>query len=76
MYIWTDKSEGELDKPRGIEIDILYVSDSCNNRIALFTQEGDFLRSFGAQGSGPGQFERPSGIVVSNDGVICIGDCI
>ena len=50
---------------------MVYVSDSRNNRISLFAQEGDFLRSFGAPGSGPGQFERPSGIVVS---VIYIGD--
>ena len=68
--------EGELNKPKGIAIDlndIVYVSDSSNNRISVFTCGGQFLRSFGSQGDKPGQFRDPTGIVVIN-GAIYVSD--
>ncbi len=36
--------------------DLVYVGESGNNRVSVFTCEGVFLKSFGSKGSGPGQF--------------------
>jgi hypothetical protein len=33
-----------------------YVADDGNQRIAVYDEQGHFLRSFGRQGSGPGEF--------------------
>ena len=60
----------------GIALDsnnIVYVSDSANN-ISVFTTEGHFLTSFGTQGNGPGQFNRPTGLTISRNGVIYVSD--
>ena len=37
----------------------VYVSDSDNHRIQVFSADGTFIRSFGSLGSGPGQFTIP-----------------
>src|SRR5262249_42062147 len=37
----------------------VYVSDSGNARIQVFTPQGRFVRQFGSFGSGKGQFIRP-----------------
>ena len=60
----------------GIALDsnnIVNVSDSAKN-ISVFTIEGHFLTSFGTQGNGPGQFNRPTGITISRNGVIYVSD--
>ncbi len=38
----------------------LFLSDEHSHRISLFNRDGRFLRSFGRQGSGEGEFDRPS----------------
>jgi DNA-binding beta-propeller fold protein YncE len=41
---------GELKSPAGIAIDpqgVLWVADSANSRVSLYTREGAFLRAFG-----------------------------
>ena len=40
----------------------MYVADSGNHRIQVFGLDGQFLRSFGSQGSDLAQFDRPTGI--------------
>lgn len=46
----------------------LYVCEyGGNDRIQKFSPEGRFLVSMGGAGTSPGQFQRPSGIVISND---------
>ena len=60
----------------GIALDsnnIVYVSDSANN-ISVFTTEGHFLTLFGTQGNGPGQFNYPTGLTISRNGVIYVSD--
>jgi ABC-type Fe3+/spermidine/putrescine transport system ATPase subunit/sugar lactone lactonase YvrE len=42
----------------------LYVCEyGSNDRVQKFRADGEFLLAFGAFGSGPGQFQRPAGIV-------------
>ena len=48
--------------------DRIYVADSCNHRIQVFTPEGRFLRSHGQPGSGPGEFSYPYDIQVDAAG--------
>lgn len=68
---------GELSFPSGICIDcndVVYVVESGNERVSVFTREGKFLTSFGTEGSGPGRFDRPRGIAVDKNGVIYVTD--
>lgn len=51
----------------------LYVCEyGGNDRIQKFSPEGRFLVSMGGAGTGPGQFQRPSGIVISGDRVYVV----
>ncbi len=52
----------------------LYVVDSSNFRVQVFTSEGDYVREFGSLGTGPGQFSRPKGIAVDMAGRIFVTD--
>ena len=47
---------------------LVYVADDRNDCIAVFSQEGKLVRTFGSLGGGKGEFERPSGVAVSPDG--------
>jgi sugar lactone lactonase YvrE len=42
----------------------LLVADWGNNRIQIFTKDGEYLCQFGTCGSGNGQFNHPQGIAV------------
>ena len=37
----------------------VYVIEGGNHRVSVFTCEGEFLKSFGSRGDGPGQFTNP-----------------
>jgi DNA-binding beta-propeller fold protein YncE len=44
------------------------VSDSCNHRIQIFSPDGEFLRSHGKAGAGPGELSYPYDICVDKSG--------
>ena len=50
----------------------IYVADASENRIAVFSQDGEFTGSFGSEGHGPGQFTYPAGVALSPDGYLYI----
>jgi len=52
----------------------VYVTDELRNQVSVFDRDGNFIRSFGAAGTGPGQFDRPSGIVFAPDGTMYVSD--
>ena len=53
----------------------VYVADGYGNaRIHKFTGDGQLLFSWGAPGSGPGQFHVPHGIAVDRNGTVCVAD--
>lgn len=53
----------------------LYVSDGYGNcRVHRFTADGELIGSWGAVGSGPGEFRLPHGICATADGRILVGD--
>jgi ABC-type Fe3+ transport system permease subunit/DNA-binding beta-propeller fold protein YncE len=62
---------GEFNRPEGLAIDAqdrLYVADSCNHRIQVFSSEGKFLRAYGKPGNGKGEFSYPYDICVDAAG--------
>jgi DNA-binding beta-propeller fold protein YncE len=56
--------------PRGM----VYVSDSGNSRVQVFTPQGQFVRQFGSFGSGKGQFLHASDLVVDQAGNVYFAD--
>lgn len=57
--------------PRGIAIapnGEVFVTDTGNARVLVFTRDGGFLREWGTKGAGPNQLDEPVGIAVSADG--------
>jgi DNA-binding beta-propeller fold protein YncE len=62
---------GEFNRPEGLCVDAqdrLYVADSCNHRIQIFSREGKLLRSYGKAGSGRGELSYPYDICVDSAG--------
>jgi DNA-binding beta-propeller fold protein YncE len=47
---------------------VVYVSDSGNARVEVFTRQGRFVREFGSLGRGNGQFLMPFELTVDKDG--------
>ena len=52
----------------------IFVCDTNNHRIQVFTKEGIFLYFFGREGSKEGQFNYPEGITCDHDGNIVVCD--
>ena len=51
----------------------LYVTDSMNNRVQVFTADGEVLkREFGARGLYVGNLVRPKGVAVDNEGNVYV----
>ncbi len=51
-----------LNNPNDIAISeegFIYILDSNDNNIKIFTEEGDFVDCIGRWGQGPGEFDRP-----------------
>lgn len=52
-----------------------YISDGyINSRIAKIDKEGNWIKSWGEPGSGPGQFKTPHSIAVDNVGNVYVAD--
>jgi DNA-binding beta-propeller fold protein YncE len=62
---------GEFNRPEGLCVDTqdrIYVADSCNHRIQIFSKEGKWLRAYGRAGAGKGELSYPYDICVDKDG--------
>lgn len=62
--------------PRAIAVtgDEIFVVDTGNERVQVFSPDGTFLRAWGGNGNGPAQFVEPVGIVVGPDGRVYVAD--
>ena len=61
---------------RAIEVDgegRIYVLDTGNSRVQVFDSKGEFLRSIGRKGQGPGEFMHPS-VMALRGGRLFVGD--
>jgi iron(III) transport system permease protein len=66
---------GEFNRAEGICVDAqdrLYVADSCNHRVQVFTSDGKFIREFGKPGSAPGELSYPYDVKVDTTGNIFV----
>lgn len=50
------------------------VADSRNDRVQVFSKDGEFLCSFGKTGTAPGEFRFPCGVAVDAKGDIYVAD--
>ena len=79
IFKWgsSGSNPGELNGPTGLAFDKennLYVVDSKNNRIQLFSSTGDFIRQWGNKGNGPGEFNNPWGLTLDYEGNVYVAD--
>jgi DNA-binding beta-propeller fold protein YncE/ABC-type molybdate transport system permease subunit len=62
---------GEFNRPEGLCVDAqnrLYVADSCNHRIQIFSSDGKFIRAYGKAGTGKGELGYPYDVCVDASG--------
>jgi streptogramin lyase len=53
----------------------IYISDGyINSRVAKYDSKGDWVKSWGERGTGPGQFNLPHAVVVDRRDNIYVGD--
>lgn len=52
----------------------LYVADTENDRVQVFTAKGGFVDKFGTNGGGDGQFTSPYDVAVGPDGTVFVAD--
>ena len=57
----------------------IFVSDGHegpypNGRIMKFTKDGEFIKTWGSQGTGPGQFRSPHTVAIDSQGRLFVGD--
>lgn len=68
---------GDLFLPTGIAIDQndkVYVTDTSNNRMNVYSDKGAFLEQFGSFGGEDGNFFSPQGLDIDSTGKITIAD--
>lgn len=69
-------SPGLFFGPRGVAVtnERIFVTDTGNERVQVFSMDGTFLAAFGGFGSEPGLFIEPTGIVIGPDGNVWVAD--
>jgi DNA-binding beta-propeller fold protein YncE/4-amino-4-deoxy-L-arabinose transferase-like glycosyltransferase len=69
-------SPGLFFGPRGIAVtnERIFVTDTGNERVQVFSRDGTFLTAFGGFGSEPGQLIEPTGILIGPDGNVWVAD--
>ncbi len=63
--------------PRGLAVDPtgnVFVVDTYNHRVQVFSASGAFLIAWGSEGDGAGQFRQPTDVVVDQTGVVYVAD--
>ncbi len=68
---------GGLNKPCGVVVDEggdIIVAETGRHCVSIFSPRGEKIRSFGTQGSGPGQFNGSRCVAVDRDGSILVAD--
>ncbi len=64
--------DGEFNRAEGLGIDAqdrLYVADSCNHRIEIFSPDGKFVAAYGRPGTGLGEMSYPYDVTVDAQGL-------
>jgi sugar lactone lactonase YvrE len=70
-------ANGQFLNAQGVTVDEagnVYVADTDNNRVQVFTGKGAFVRKWGSQGLGNGQFVDPQHTAIGPDGSVWVAD--
>ena len=70
-------NEGDLMWPSGIDMGPdgnVYITDEYMNHVNIFSDEGDFMGTWGSSGSGEGQLSGPTGIRFDDDGNVYVAE--
>jgi hypothetical protein len=73
----ADEDEFILYKPSCVAVDHegnLYILDMEEPNVKVFDRNGKFVRSFGNEGSGPGEFILPTSLTLDHEGNLWILD--
>ena len=73
LFEITDK----LNQPSDVAVSKdgrIYIVNGVNNQIRIFNQNGNFLSTFGADGSAHGEFRNPLGIDIDTSGHVWVAD--
>lgn len=65
--------QGQFKMPQGAHVDPvgrIWVSDTLNDRLQLFTSKGEFIKIVGERGAAPGQFNQPGELVINREGTV------
>jgi DNA-binding beta-propeller fold protein YncE len=67
---------GDLNYPTHLALGggELYVTDTMNFRVQVFTLDGTYVRKYGEMGAALGQLARPKGVAVDSEGHVYIVD--
>jgi RHS repeat-associated protein len=63
-------------EPTGIDIakGNVWIADWANNRVVELNEAGEFVKAFGTEGTGNGQFKRPLSVAADGAGTVWVGD--
>lgn len=50
----------------------IYVLDAQLTEVMIFSSEGEYIRSIGREGEGPGEFRRPADLFLTPDGQVAV----
>ena len=74
-------ANGQFNYPMQVALQVptpgtgsVYVADSGNNRIEVFTTSGNFTTYFGGLGSGLGELDDPVGVAIDSSGNVYVSD--
>lgn len=73
----TGSADGLFSRPMDVGVDPaghVFVLDTLNNRVQVFSENGTFVDKFGSTGPGSGQFFWPNGIDVGLNRTVHVAD--
>lgn len=50
----------------------VYVLDTQLSQVNIYTEDGEYLNTIGAEGEGPGEFKQPNGMFLTDDGKVAV----
>ncbi|HUF01855.1 MAG TPA: 6-bladed beta-propeller [Gaiellaceae bacterium] len=76
---WGKDGSGnsQFNNPNGIAVSKagnVYVADTDNNRVQVFSKSGAYLRKWGSNGPGNGQFKVAEDVEIAPDGTVWVAD--